>query len=333
MDAFSFNGALIQTPMRSISTPELVINIAKAGSVGTLDVTDLSPHLLRKAITDIQSATAQPFIVHLTVPQPFEATTDQVNIVSQIMKPYFLQQQLDEPTLAKPYAPSFAEQMQAVLEARITIVQFSGGIPALKWIAALKEQNVRIIGTATNLQEATVWGQVGADAIVAQGVEAYGERSTFIGDPMQSLLSQHDLVDCLVGNIELPVIANGGIQTRRDIDICFANGASSVQVGGVFAVCNESNTSAVHKQALLTSRSSMLSAAVTGRLARVVENDFINAAAQYRPFMLPYPLQYALMKPLLAFDIAFFTEQYQQPLIQQSVAQLCHSLSSVAVAA
>jgi nitronate monooxygenase len=322
-DKFNLTLPLMQTPMRCVPSPNLVIATCQAGGVGTLDATDLSPRKFASAIQTIRTATSQPFCVHLTVPQPYEINDDQIDILKQAVRPFFLEKKLDEPDLAEPFVESFAEQMQVVLNEKPAMFQFSCGIPALKWIAALKERGIFVIGTATHVDEALVLEKVGVDAVVVQGLEAFGERATFMGEVLSAMIPCVTLVQQICEAISLPVIANGGIANHGDLQNVLEAGAQMAQLATPLLLCDESGASDAYRLALLEeSATPIFSNALTGRFARVLRCAFVDELLHYKPFMLPYPLQYALMKPLLACEIAYFAESTVGELELGSVATL-----------
>ena len=320
---FSVDVPIMQTPMRFVTTPELVVAISEAGGIGTLDATELPAKELAIAIQMIRQATTQPFAVHLTVPQPFEINGDQVDIVQQAVRPFFLAQQLDDPLLEEPYTENFAEQIQVILEEQVPIFQFSCGIPALKWITAFKEQNITVLGTATHTDEALVLEKVGVDALVVQGLEAYGERATFIGEVEQGMIARDVLVKQVCEVVQLPVIANGGVATADDVQSCLDAGAQLVQVGLPFAACHESDLDETYQRSVTAAQPDLVfSNAVTGRLARVARCPVVDELLHFKPFMLPYPLQYAMLRPLIEMGGIYLMESLAQPPQAQTVASL-----------
>lgn len=322
-DTFSLDLSIMQAPMRCVTSSALTIAVCQAGGMGTLDATDLSPKQLSSAIDAIRAATNKPFCVHLTVPQPFEVNADQVDIVKQAVRPFFLAHHLDEPMLEEPYVENFAEQMQVILDKKPPAFQFSCGIPALKWIDALKTSGIFTMGTATHVDEAVILERVGVNAVVAQGLEAFGERATFMGEALSAMIPCITLLRQVRDAISLPVIANGGIATQSDLQSAIDAGADIAQLATPLLLCDESGISDAYRLALIDeSLTPTFSNALTGRFARVLSCELVDELLHYKPFMLPYPLQYALMKPLLACDVAYFAESISAELELGSVAEI-----------
>lgn len=157
--------------------------------------------------------------------------------------------------------------------------------------------------TVTNLQEATLALQHGGiDVFIAQGVEAGGHRGCF--DPNygqddiafeQTWLPTAQLVQhlCQIPDM-LPIVAAGGIMNGRDIQQMLQYGAAAVQMGTIFLNCHESTASPAHKRIVNEQgggRSSIMTRAFSGRLARGLSNEYIARfnAAQAQSLVQPLP--------------------------------------------
>ena len=75
--------------------------------------------------------------------------------------------------------PDFAAQCSALLAARPRVVSSMMGIFAPEFVTALKARGIAWFACATTLSEAICAQEAGADAIVAQGIEAGGHRGAF----------------------------------------------------------------------------------------------------------------------------------------------------------
>ncbi|HEX3885185.1 MAG TPA: nitronate monooxygenase, partial [Stellaceae bacterium] len=74
--------------------------------------------------------------------------------------------------------------MALLLEAKLNVVSFHSGLPEPDLIEALKSAGIFITSSATTVAEARLLERRGIDAIIAQGIEAGGHRSTFTGVDM-----------------------------------------------------------------------------------------------------------------------------------------------------
>src|SRR4029079_10444418 len=93
------------------------------------------------------------------------------------LRPYFDEVALPVPTEPPAgYLPSFEEQWAAVLEARPAVASFVFGVPTADVVERARARGIRLVGTATSVDEAVALEAGGVDAIVATGLEARGAR-------------------------------------------------------------------------------------------------------------------------------------------------------------
>jgi nitronate monooxygenase len=170
-----------------------------------------------------------------------------------------------------------------------------GALPAAD-VAELHARGTAVIGTATTPGEARELEATGVDAVVAQGAEAGGHRSTFAGPFDAGLVGTMALVPQVVDAVRLPVIAAGGIMDGRGIVAALALGAAGVQMGTAFLGCTESGTHPLHLEALFARRetdTTRLTRSYSGRPARGFANRFM-VEVEKAGAILPYPYQNAL---------------------------------------
>jgi nitronate monooxygenase len=129
--------------------------------------------------------------------------------------------------------------------------------------------------------------------IVATGFEAGGHRVSFLAEPETCLTGTVALVPQVVDTVKAPVVAAGGMADGRGIAAALKLGASAAQIGTAFLACEESNAAPLHREKLFSpdARRTSLTRAFTGRLARSVHNDFIDALADKLHLLPPYPVQ------------------------------------------
>ena len=114
----------------------------------------------------------------------------------------------------------------------------------------LRDAGVEVWVTVTSPAEASLALGAGADALVAQGVEAGGHRGAFGPDTggEYGLLA---LLALLGGpDSPRPLVATGGIATAPTVAAVLAAGARAAQVGTAFMRCPEAGTAAPHREAL-----------------------------------------------------------------------------------
>jgi nitronate monooxygenase len=158
----------------------------------------------------------------------------------------------------------------------------------------------KVLGSATTLDEA-VWLEAhGADAVIAQGLEAGGHRGHFLSHDLTLQIGTLSLVPQLVRALGVPVIAAGGIADAQGVAAAMALGAAGVQVGTAFLLCPEATTSALHRAALQSdaARHTALTNVFTGRPARGIVNRVIRELGPIGSAPPAFPLATAGIAPL-----------------------------------
>jgi enoyl-[acyl-carrier protein] reductase II len=134
------------------------------------------------------------------------------------------------------------EQMDIVMKEGIGIVFTSAGNPGT-FTELLKVRGIQVAHVVSNVSQAKKAVDRGVDAVVAEGFEAGGHNGR---DEITTMCLVPQVVDA-VGD-RVPVIAAGGIGDGRAMAAALALGASAVQVGTRFAVCQESSAHETYKQ-------------------------------------------------------------------------------------
>jgi nitronate monooxygenase len=175
-------------------------------------------------------------------------------------------------------------------------------LPAAPLLARVRATGARILSSATTVDEA-LWLQAqGADAIIAQGLEAGGHRGSFLSPDLSLQLGTFALLPQVVRAVHLPVIAAGGIADAAGVAAAMALGAAGVQVGTAYLLCPESTTSVLHRAALLGegARHTALTNLFTGRPARGIVNRLMRELGPLRDAVPAFPLAAASVAPLRA---------------------------------
>jgi hypothetical protein len=146
------------------------------------------------------------------------------------------------------------ERLQLVLDVRPPVVSFHFGLPPADTMKHIKQTGAIVLSSATTVAEARKLEAEGADAIIAQGLEAGGHRGTFTPGDGAGLIGTMALVPQVVDAVGVPVIAAGGIADGRGIAAAFALGASGVQIGTAFLGCPETVVPEIHRDAPLSER-------------------------------------------------------------------------------
>ncbi|WP_066755495.1 NAD(P)H-dependent flavin oxidoreductase [Crocinitomix algicola] len=140
----------------------------------------------------------------------------------------------------KPFAvnlpmlyPSIEEHIQTIIRHKVPIVFTSAGNPKT-WTSKLKEHGITVVHVVSSLKFALKSQAAGVDAVVVEGFEAGGHNGL---DETTTLT----LVPTVKQELEIPLIAAGGIATGRAMLAALALGADAVQIGSRFVASIESS--------------------------------------------------------------------------------------------
>jgi nitronate monooxygenase len=196
----------------------------------------------------------------------------------------------------KEWCQDFGAQFETLIELKPAAASFTFDILTETQVERLHSAGIAVIGTVTTVDEALAWETVGADAVVASGVEAGGHRGTFLGPQEEATLKARELWPLVAQSIRIPVIAAGGIMTGVDISDALALGAKAVQMGTAFLATDESGIHPAYRQRLLAGGDvkTRLTRAFSGRYARGIENRFMKQMAGVESQVPAYPVQNAL---------------------------------------
>ena len=133
--------------------------------------------------------------------------------------------------------------MDVIIEEGVEIVFTSAGNPKI-WTSFLKEKGIIVVHVVSSVKYALKAELAGVDAIVCEGFEAGGhngreESTTFTLIPM------------VKEQVNIPVIAAGGIGNGRGMLAAIVLGADGVQIGSRFAASEESSAHTNFKQTIL----------------------------------------------------------------------------------
>jgi nitronate monooxygenase len=302
---------LIQGPLGGLSSQKLTAAVSNFGGLGSFGAHGLAPEAIKEAIAEIRSLTSKPFAMNLWVSMEDEgARTSDENAFNRSLAPlttHLADLGAPRPTF-KPYSPArFEDQARVLLDAKVPVLSFIFGIPPREVLEECRAKSIFTIGTATTPEEGAALQEAAVDAIVASGFEAGGHRGSFLRAAEDSLTGTLSLVPQIVDNVDVPVIAAGGIADARGVVAALALGAEGVQMGTVFLACEESGASLPHRQALRGKKAghTALTKGFTGRLARGIHNRLLQELNREGTAILPYPLQRSLVRNLaIPADVA-----------------------------
>lgn len=296
---------IIQAPLGGFSSQRLVAAVSNFGGLGSFGALNLAPDAIRDVIDEIRALTSRPFAVNLWVTMEDEgarvADVGQFNRGLEPLLPFLDELNAPHPAY-KPFSPlaNFAEQARALIDANIPVFSFIFGIPPKEILDECKGKNIVTMGVATTPEEAIALEDAGVDTIAASGFEGGGHRGSFLRRAEDSLIGTFSLVPRVVDAVQVPVVAAGGIADARGIVAALALGAEGVMMGTAFLQFEESGSSPVHREALLSedAKQTALTRGFTGRLARGIRNRLMDELNRKGTEILPYPLQRQLVRNL-----------------------------------
>lgn len=221
---------LIQGAMANITDGLFAAQVSNAGALGIIATGAMNKEEARREIQICKEHTKKPFGVNIM--------------------------------LLNPHAE---EIIALVCEEKVPFITTGAGNPA-KYLAKLKENNVKVFPVVANVALAIRLERAGVDGLIVEGTESGGH----VGE--QTTLT---LVPQICDKVKIPVVAAGGIADRRGFNAVRALGACGVQVGTVFLASDECKIHANYKAAVINARDS--DTTVTGRSlnapVRILKNE------------------------------------------------------------
>ncbi|MCL2146810.1 MAG: nitronate monooxygenase [Synergistaceae bacterium] len=215
--------------MAWIADAQLAAAVSNGGGLGVIAAANMPPDLLETELIKIKTLTDKPFGLNIMLMSP---------TVDEALK------------LAKKH--------------KVPIVTTGAGSPG-KVLKELSPIGVLVIPVIASVAQAKRVAKQGADAVIAEGMEAGGH----IGE-----ITTMVLVPQIVDSVEIPVIAAGGIADSRGTKAAFALGAEGIQVGTRFLCSNECSVHENYKKAILNARDrdTTITGQRTGHPVRCIRN-------------------------------------------------------------
>jgi nitronate monooxygenase len=285
---------LIQAPMAGAQGSALAIAVSNAGGLGSLPCAMLGVDAIRQEFESIRHQTKNPFNANFFCHTPAQNDSAGERAWRLLFSKYYEEFGLDASALPPATArlPFNREMAELLREFKPEVVSFHFGLPSPELLAIVRSSGAQIISSATTVDEALWLESNGADAVIAQGLEAGGHRGVFLSDDISTQMGTFALLPQVVAAVKIPVIAAGGIATPRSVKAALDLGASAVQVGTAYLLCPEATTSNVHRAALQSdgARFTALTNLFTGRPARSIVNRMMRELGPMNASAPAFPL-------------------------------------------
>jgi nitronate monooxygenase len=288
---------IVQAPLAGgPSTPQLTAAVVEAGAFGFVAAGYKPPDALRDEIAATRALTAAPFGVNVFVPgSAADPATYGPYVESLRDEAPRHGVELGEPRFEDDWWDAKLELLEAD---PVAAVSFTFGCPPADVIARLQAAGSSVWVTVTDPAEAQLAADAGADALVAQGIEAGGHRGSFVDADGAGDYGLLALLQLLAVRTDLPLVASGGIASGAAVAAVLCAGARAAQIGTAFMRCPEAGTAAAHRAALATQAPTRLTRAFSGRTARGIVNRFLREHSARAP--IAYPEIHHVTSPLRA---------------------------------
>lgn len=230
-DMLNIKYPIFQGGMAWVATAKLAAAVSNAGGLGLIAAGNAPADVVEKEIYKARKLTDKPFGVNIM--------------------------------LLSPYVD---EVMDLVCREKVDVVTTGAGNPG-KYIARLKEQEIKIFPVVPSLALAKRMERLEVDGLIVEGTEAGGH----IGE-----LTTMVLVPNISSQVDIPVVAAGGISNGRGFLAALSLGAEGVQIGTRFVCSTECEVHENYKKKLISAkdRDAIVTGRSTGHPVRALKNKF-----------------------------------------------------------
>ena len=205
-DVLGIEYPIIQGAMAHISDGKFAATVSEAGGLGVIASTLHDGQWVKEQVEIARSITDKPFAVNLIM---------ESDIVEECAR--------------------------MCVELKVPICTISAGNPE-KIVPILVEGGIKVICLITHARAAKKMQDLGATAVVAEGMEGGGHIGKMCTFPMVRQVAEA---------VDIPVIAAGGIADGKGFMAALMLGAVGVQMGTAFLVAEECPISDVYKQIVI----------------------------------------------------------------------------------
>ncbi|GAX88451.1 NAD(P)H-dependent flavin oxidoreductase [Effusibacillus lacus] len=249
---------IIQGGLAYVGNGALAAAVSNGGGFGQVGTAGRSPENFKEQVRIAAESTDKPFGVNLPVSEHSDNT---------------------------PY-------IEAILEVKdkLTAISLSAGNPK-PLVPLFKQAGLKIMIMTASVKHALKAQELGADLVICEGFEAGGHNS-----PLEMTL--FSLIPQVSRELQVPVVAAGGIANGQGVVAAFALGAEGVQLGTLFVATKECEAHDNYKKLLIEAKddATMVMERSIGRVTRVLKSPFAQKILEFektRPTveeLLPYIL-------------------------------------------
>lgn len=142
--------------------------------------------------------------------------------------------------------PNLKEIIEIIIEEGVKIVFTSAGNPKT-YTQHLKENGITVVHVVSSVKFALKAQEAGVDAVVAEGFEAGGHNG-------REETTTFTLIPMVKEQLEIPLIAAGGIANGKGMLAAMILGADGVQVGSRFVASEESSAHQAFKKMVVDAK-------------------------------------------------------------------------------
>lgn len=285
-DLLGIEYPILQSGMAPIGGVDLASAVSEAGGLGILGCAHVPPDEVRRRIRAVKERTNKPFgvnlLLHTQVWPPIDTSVfgdDVVGAVHAVLNRFRERLGLPAKTERPPTRPNHVPgAIEVILQEHVPVFSVGLGNPPRALVDRFHARGAKVIAMIASVEDATAVAQNGVDVIIAQGHEAGGHRSKWAKPPsaQHSAIGTMTLVPQVVREVDVPVVAAGGIMDGYSLVAALALGAQGALVGTRFIATREAAARDFYKQALVDAKgdATVVTDAFSGLFARVLRNTF-----------------------------------------------------------
>jgi nitronate monooxygenase len=293
---FGLRVPILLAPMAGACPPSLSIAVANSGGLGACGALLMQPEAIKDWASKVRSESNGAFQLNLWIPDPPPARDP---AAEELVRSFLAQW---GPAVGEGAGnvslPNFADQCEAMLAAQPAVISSIMGLYPPEVAERMKARGIKWFANATTVTEARLAEAAGADAIVAQGMEAGGHRGAFeAGKAETAMVGLFSLLPSICDAVRVPVIASGGIADARGVAAALILGAAAVQIGTGLLRCPEAQLPTAWADAIgkANPEDTIITRAFSGRPGRSIATAYARASsAPDAPQPAPYPVQRGL---------------------------------------